>query len=199
MRRHDVDADSSAYFASAPDSEPGTRPLYYAALCGFHELTSGAPYSILKYPQCASAEGGRCGTALNSASFVGHLWTVRSLLRHGVSVDVRFLDSNMTLFANLNLHDDNRNNPLTLAAHRGRVDIVRVLLERNADFKSQDRRGRTPLHDGSNYPFDHFQVAQLLLEHGANPNAGDIIILDTGLRYMWCQWVDQISTFHAFY
>ncbi|KAN0128633.1 Ankyrin repeat-containing domain protein, partial [Lactarius tabidus] len=115
-----------------------------------------------------SAEGGRCGTALNSASFVGHLWTVLSLLRHGVSVDVRFRLKHGA--ANLNLHDDNRNNPLTLAAHRGRVDIVRVLLERNADFKSQDRRGRTPLHDGSNYPFDHFQVAQLLLEHGANQN-----------------------------
>ncbi|KAN0128631.1 hypothetical protein V8E53_013550, partial [Lactarius tabidus] len=52
MRRHDVDADSSAYFASAPDSEPGTRPLYYVALCGFHKLTE---HLILKYPQCASA------------------------------------------------------------------------------------------------------------------------------------------------
>jgi hypothetical protein len=189
VKLHDV--DRRIYFQNMPEPVPGARPLYYAALCGFHELVE---HLTLKYPQYASARGGRCGTALHSASFAGHLRIVQSLLRHGVGVDVRD-DANRTplLFASgwgqrdvvqclldhgadVNLQEDNHKTPLKWAAHRGHVDVVRVLLEHNADVNSQDRHGRTPLHDaiwGINPRSDRPRVVRLLLEHGANASARD--------------------------
>ena len=84
VQLHDIDTKRRHRFPNMPDSEPGARPLYYAALCGFLELVE---HLTLKYPQCASARGGLCGTALHSASFEGHLQVVRSLLnRLGVDV-----------------------------------------------------------------------------------------------------------------
>lgn len=189
VRLHDV--DHKIYFQNMPEPVPGARPLYYAAMCGFHELVD---HLTLKYPQYASARGGRCGTALHAASFAGHLRIVRSLLRHGVDVDVRD-NANRTplLFASgwgqrnvvqclldhgadVNLQDDNHKTPLSWAAYRGHVDTVRVLLEHNADVNSQDPHGRTPLHDGIwgiDPRSDRHLVVRLLLEHGANANAQD--------------------------
>jgi ankyrin repeat protein len=194
LRDHDRDHG----FQDPPDSEPGARPLYHAALCGLPELVE---LLILKYPQYANAVGGRLGTALHSASFPSHHLqpeVVRSLLRHGVGVDVRDHDNRTPLIlasgwgerdavqcllehgADVALHDVFCNTPLTLAAYRGRVDIVRVLLSHNADVNSKDSHGRTPLHDvisgcstGGFATSDYPQVARLLLEYGANANARD--------------------------
>ena len=190
VQLHDV--DHRIYFQNMPEPVPGARPLYYAALCGFHGLVD---HLILKYPQYASARGGRCGTALHSASFAGHLQIVRSLLRHGVGVDIRD-NANRTplLFASgwgqrgvvqclldhgadVNVPEDhNHKTPLNWAAYRGHLDVVRVLLEHNADVNSRDRHGRTPLHDailGINP--DRLRVVRLLLEHGANASARDTV------------------------
>jgi hypothetical protein len=70
---YDIDEENHMYFQGAPDSELGARSLYYAALCGFHELVE---HLTLKYPQYSSAAGGSWGTALHSASFAGHLQVV---------------------------------------------------------------------------------------------------------------------------
>src|SRR6266702_4684703 len=189
VQLHDV--DHTIYVGDRPDPEPGARPLYYAALCGFHELVD---HLILTYPQCASARGGRCGTALHSASFAGHLQIVRLLLRHGVDVDARDYASCTPLGfasqsghrdtvqclidhgADVNLKGDDHNTPLTLAAFNGHIDVVRVLLEHNANVNSQDDHSRTPLHDaicGDDPKGDYPRVVRLLLEHGANTNARD--------------------------
>ena len=86
VQLHDVDGYNPVYDGEEPDPEPGARPLYYAAMCGFDELVE---HLTLKYPQYTSARGGRRGTALHAASSAGRLQIVRSLLRHGVDVDVR--------------------------------------------------------------------------------------------------------------
>ena len=195
VQLHDIDDEHSDDFLNMPDSEPGARPLYYAALCGFHELVEQL---VLKYPQYASARGGLCGTALHSASFKGHLQVVRYLLWHSVDVNVRdsgkdtpFLlaswqghtDVAQCLLkhgADVELRDQFDNTPLNLAALYGQVDAVRFLLEHNADVDSQNDEGRTPLHSlmwGSGFKFDRSKIARLLLKYGANPNARN--------RYLW--------------
>ncbi|KAI9436583.1 hypothetical protein H4582DRAFT_398855 [Lactarius indigo] len=203
VRLHDPDPDD--YFPEIADPEPddyfpdiadpalGAGPLYYAALCGFHELVE---HLTLKYPQYASARGGRRGTALHSASFAGHLQIVRSLLQHGVAVDVRDYENHMALHwasmeghldvveclldhsADVDSQDDYHDSPLTLAAYNGNIDIVRVLLEHNADVHCRDDAGRTPLRDAidgaSNIlKGDHPGIVKLLLEHGADVGAED--------------------------
>ncbi|KAI9436570.1 hypothetical protein H4582DRAFT_2078189 [Lactarius indigo] len=189
VRLHDVDHIS--YSGNIPDPVPRARPLYYAALCGFHELVE---HFTLKYRQHASARGGHCGTALHSASSAGHLQVVRSLLRHGVGVNVRGgADGTPLLFssrsghldivqcllehgADVGLRDDRHNTPLNWAANGGHFEVVRVLLEHNADVNSQDRHGRSPLHDaiwGDSPKGNCPRVVRLLLEHGADVNARD--------------------------
>ena len=186
--------DPTGHTRSAPDFEPGARPLYYAALCGFHELME---HLTLKYPQGANARGGNYGTALHSASYGGHLQIVRSLLRHGVDVDVRDCFNRTPLScaswgghcdiircllehgANVTVSDDHHNTPLTWAAYYGHINALRVLLEHGADVDSRDNDGRTPLHDlvlgGESFKGDRPEIARLLLKHGANVNARDNI------------------------
>ena len=185
------DIDLYEYSLDPPDPEPGARPLYYAALGGFHEQVE---HLTLKYPQSAKARGGLRGTALHSASFGGHLQVVRYLLRHGVDVNVRNTENTTSLVsaswnghcdvvqclldhdADLELRDKWQNSPLTLAACYGHVDVVRLLLEHNADVNSQDEDGYTPLQHtirSDRFKADRPQIVRLLLKNGANPNAFD--------------------------
>jgi hypothetical protein len=188
IRLHDFDG----YSAEVPDSEPGARPLYYTALCGISELLE---HILLKYPQYATARGGRRGTALHSASFAGHLQIVLSLLRHGVSVDVRgFRNKTPLQFAaeagnrdvvqclldhgaDVNSQRHDHSTPLNWAAFYGHTDVVQTLLEHDADANSKDVAGWTPLRAAVSATMfledDRTQIVRLLLEHGANPNGQD--------------------------
>ena len=188
VRLHDIDPEDDVNFPNKPDSECGARPLYYAAFCGFDGLVE---HLTLKNSQYASARGGQCGIALHSASYMGHLQVVLSLLRHGVGVDVGNGEKHTPLLlaswkghrdvvlcllehgANVDLLDVDDNTPLTYAAFYGHVDVVRLLLEHNATVNSQDKEGQTPLHDAirGGWYVDRSQIVRLLLEHGANPNA----------------------------
>ena len=191
VRLHDFDTSIPAFSSNAPGFKPGVRPLYYAALCGFHELVA---HLFHKYPQSASANGGCFGTALHAASRTGHLQVVRFLLRHGVPVNVQDSTKYTPLIlaswyghrdvaqcllehgADVDWLDGDGGTPLNSAAHRGHVDVVRVLLEHNANVNLPETY--TPLHSvataGREPGSDHPQVALLLLEYGANPNARDI-------------------------
>ncbi|KAH9031128.1 hypothetical protein EDB85DRAFT_1383471 [Lactarius pseudohatsudake] len=192
VKLHDVDAEIG-YTPDMADPKLGARPLYYAALCGFHELVE---HLTLKNPQYPSARGGRCGTALHSASYAGHLQIVRSLLRHGVGVDARDHTNGTALQwasmqgrrdvveclldhgADVNLQDNYQDTPLSLAACYWHMDVVRVLLEHGADVHSRDKHGQTPLHaviwGARNTPKgDAPQIVRLLLEHGADIGAED--------------------------
>ncbi|KAH8992292.1 hypothetical protein EDB86DRAFT_2830527 [Lactarius hatsudake] len=191
VQLHDVDFDSPDS-PNLIDLNPGARLLYYAALCGFQELVE---YLTLKYPQHATSRGGRLGTGLHSASYAGHLQIVRSLLRHGVGVDVRdhlngtalqwasmkgrrdVVECLLDHGADVNVQDDLHYTPLILAAY-GHMDVVRVLLEHGADVHSRNNSGWTPLHRavrGASITLkgDHPRIVQLLLEHGADVEAED--------------------------
>src|SRR6266404_1148492 len=186
-------AGGIVHLRNTPDREPGARQLYYAACCGFYELVE---YLILKYPRCASAHGGNSGTALHSASRAGHPRIVRSLLRHGLDVDIlngecmtplgyaRHCDVVECLIyhgADVNWKTILGYTLLHRAAYNGLIDVIRVLLKHNADVNVQDMDGQTPLQMAilgcagcrAGRRGDYLQIVRQLLQHGANPNARD--------------------------
>ena len=194
IQLHDIDGIGFEFYSSmAPDIElePEAKSIYYAAWGGFHELVE---HLTLKYPQGANARGGKCGTALHSASFAGHLQVVRYLLQHGVDDNVRNTESETPLLlaswkghrdivqclldhgADLDLRDTQDYSPLMLAAFYGHISVIRLLLDHNADVNSQNKHGQTPLHNTMRsdcFMADRTQIVRLLLKNGANANARD--------------------------
>lgn len=59
--------------------------------------------------------------------------------------------------------------PLHIAAKYGNIEVVRLLLEKEADRNAEGKNGLTPLHVATHY--NHVNVALLLLEKGASPHA----------------------------
>ena len=162
-------------------------PLYYAALCGFHEL---AEQLIIKYPQQVNATSGYFVSPLGVALQGGHLKCAQVLLERGADVDVQAnCDYTPLLGASCTGHSEivqwllsHRANPnhrgkiigwisLHGAAFYGHVEVSRLLLQYKADVNARDNRGRTPLHIASQC--DQVDVARLLLEHGVDVNAQD--------------------------
>jgi ankyrin repeat protein len=62
-----------------------------------------------------------------------------------------------------------RSSPLNAAVMRGRTDMLRTLLEFDADPNISNPEGLTPLHNVAR--FQNADCAMVLLEHGANLNA----------------------------
>ena len=171
--------------------QQGASPLYYAALCGFHEIVEDI---LLKSPTYANAICGSAGTALHAASDIGHVRVVRSLLKCGVDVNARgYWGLSPLQLASVKGHlnvvlclldrgaavifqDVYQRTPLVHAIVGGNHEIVRTLLERNADVNSRDKHGFTVMHwffRWDNSKGDFPEIARLLLKHGANPNARD--------------------------
>ena len=148
--------DTSLHWFALSSKSPAA-PLYYAALCGFHDL---AEHLITEHPQDVNADGGHYLRPLVAALAGEHFQTV-DLLRHND--------------ADLDVRGRYGMNSLHAAARSGNFEVVRILIEYNpADIDSRGRDGWTPLIWASRG--DHFKdgsVLRLLLEHGADINAQD--------------------------
>jgi ankyrin repeat protein len=59
------------------------------------------------------------------------------------------------------------NTPLIEAAANGRIEVVKLLLEKGADVNGHNEGGETPLHYAA--WGGHVKVMEILLDHGANP------------------------------
>ena len=167
-------------------------PLYYAALCGFHDL---AGHLIMEHPEQVNARGGRSIAPLPAALSKQHFHVANLLRKHGAVVDVRDEDDWTPLHAasdsgsvdvmrwlldhgaDANVWDHWRQIPLHLAVYEGHHRAVQVLLEHKPDVNSQDYVGGTALYQVS-FPRSHSRgrevdIVRLLLDHGADPNIPD--------------------------
>jgi hypothetical protein len=147
----------ATFYWFVPRSKSPAAPLYYAALCGFHDLVE---HLITKHPQDVNADGGYYVRPL-VAALAGEHFKTADLLRHnGADLDVR---------------GEYGRNPLHGAAYSGNLEVVRILIEYNpAYINARDEGGSTPLIWAS--PSDNHKdgsVHQLLLEHGADINTQD--------------------------
>jgi len=153
---------SSVISAFHPGEGSRAGPLYYAALCGFHDL---ADHLIHKYPQQLNSRGGYHVRPLVAALAGEHYRVAEVLLGAGAAVDVRGFQ---------------KRTPLHSAMYSGHVEAVEFLLKHNADVHSRDPFGWTPFHflgqgislaQDPKIPRRLVDIARLLLEHGADINA----------------------------
>ncbi|KAH9966341.1 hypothetical protein BGW80DRAFT_734307 [Lactifluus volemus] len=126
-------------------------PLYYSALCGFHEI---ADWLVITCSQDVNARAGSEETPLMVASKMGFLQVVQLLLKHG---------------ANPNITTAYGHTPLWVASYEGYLKISQLLIEYGGDVNTcHDRTGHTSLHVALEH--GHVEIAKLLLESNANPN-----------------------------
>jgi ankyrin repeat protein len=92
-------------------------------------------------------------TPLHRESELGRVGAARVLLEHGIDANARA----------------NNATPLHLASgpkyRKGRLDVVRLLLQYSSDIHARDDEGQTPFMRATAEGLD--DVMQLLLEHGA--------------------------------
>jgi ankyrin repeat protein len=153
----DIDAipnDDTTFRLFALYRKSPAAPLYYAALCGFHDLVE---HLITKHPQDVNADGGRYVRPLVAALAREHFQTADLLRRNGADPNVR---------------GQNDRNPLHAAAYSGNFEVVRILIECDtAHINSRTRLGTTPLLMAlQGQKFKDGSVLRLLLEHGADVN-----------------------------
>jgi ankyrin repeat protein len=152
VRVHDID-ERWASFAPYSRDDVGF-PLYYAAFCGFYDLTERL---IIKHPDQVNARGGHNLFPLPAALSKTHLHVANLLYRHGAIVDVQ---------------GRNEYTPLYVASYHGQVDIMRWLLNHGADANARSSFCLTPLIQAAYVRC--LEAVQVLLEHRADINVQDI-------------------------
>src|SRR6267154_2626322 len=131
-----------------------STPLYYAALCGFHDLVE---HLIAKYPQDVNANGGYYMSPL-IAALAGEHFRIADLLHHNS--------------ADPHVQGDYETIPLHSAAFVGNLEVLQKLIEYDADIEVRDESGWTPLYWASRgRHFKDGSALRLLLERGADVNA----------------------------
>src|SRR5712671_3783529 len=96
---------------------------------------------------------GEGAISLHTATALGNLVIVRSLLDDGAEVNKR---------------DADHQTPLHWASWCGKTEVAVLLIKYGADVNSRDNLGRTSLHYAS--LCGHVDVVRLILDHGANVN-----------------------------
>ena len=154
---YDIDTKPNwrtAFSLFAPFNKSAAAPLYYAALCGFHDLVE---HLIIKSPQDMNASGGYYVRPLVAALAGKHFRTAELLRNNGADPDC---------------HVEDRRAPLHSAAYYGDLEVVQKLIEYGADISAEDFKGYSPLYFASEgVHLKDRTVLRLLLEHGADVNA----------------------------
>ena len=157
LQVHDIDSWPPTksvlfYFANLTREKSNTAtPLYYAALCGFHDLTEQL---TIKHPEQVNTAGGHYVSPLAAALNGGHLKIAQLLYERGANIDVRGCYKRTLLRG---------------VSASGQLDIVQWLLSRGADPHVQDDYDWTPLHSAAG--LGHAEVVHLLVERGTKLDA----------------------------
>lgn len=86
LQLYDIDTDGGWFtFSSYHAMDPDAAPLYYASLCGFHDLTADL---INRHPQLVNATGGLSYIPLGAALYKGHFRVAELLHQCGAAADV---------------------------------------------------------------------------------------------------------------
>jgi ankyrin repeat protein len=191
LRVHDIDTSRrhNSLFSSftSTNDKSDTSLLYYATLCGFHDV---ADHLIVKHLQDVNSRGGHYVTPLVAALAGKYFHVAELLYQHGANVDVRGGDEETPLHgvsvrgeteivqwllshgADSNTRETSyRSTPLHYAAANGHLEAARILLQHNADIKARNSNDKIPLHLASEYGRPN--VAELLLGYGVDVNARD--------------------------
>jgi len=182
-----LDYDSRSSSTAPHDSRARARvtPLYCAASCGFARLVK---HLIIMHSENVNEKCSWDVSPLHAASRSGHVDCARLLLDHGAHANAQAVthwtpihlasfDGHLSvaqLFlehgANLHAPDKMGQTPLYLASRSGCLEIVRLLLDRGADVSVRAglREKWTPFQVATRNR--HHDVAQLLLEYGAEEN-----------------------------
>jgi ankyrin repeat protein len=140
LRFHNIDTypghDSGfLWFNSFKKSQ--AFPLYYAALCGFHDL---ATHLIVKYPQQVNTRGGYYVVPVVAALAGNHFQTAELLHQNGADPNVR---------------GNAKVTPLQSAAYHGNLRIVQELIKYNAAWvKVQYTMRRAAIRSIAQISFD---------------------------------------------
>ena len=156
LRLYNIDTkpDANSMFPTFISfGEPEAVPLYYAALCGFHDI---AKQIIARNPSHVNARGGYYMTPLVAALAGQHFWTANLLRAHGADPDVQCYDQSTLLHA---------------AVQSGHLEMVQRLILYKANVNAQNVVGWTPLHTASRLRQPNIDVIRLLLEGGVHVDA----------------------------
>ena len=148
LREHNIDKHWDGFSRSSRTIYGS--PLYYAALCGFHDQ---AERLIMKHPEQVNGRGGRILAPLQAALCNRHFRIANLLHKNGAVVDIKCYDERTALH---------------VASVHGSVDILRWLLDHGADVNNRQIGGRTPLNLAVFYKRP--EAVQILLEHNADVN-----------------------------
>jgi hypothetical protein len=183
LRLHDIDDHWTQFENSWATCG---SPLYYASLCGFHDLAKDI---IDVHPEQVNATGGRHRSPLAAALYKGHFHVADLLHQHGATINVPGRNNQTPLQnasvggrsnvarwlldhgADTHSQLDDHAAPIHLATANGHLEILQTLLEYKVSIDTADKDGRTPLHLAS-YT-GRAEIVRLLLEHGANANVVD--------------------------
>ncbi|KAI9436040.1 hypothetical protein H4582DRAFT_496333 [Lactarius indigo] len=181
----DEEWDSFVGFKESTSSREANPPLclYYAALCGFRDLTK---HLIAEYPQHVNARVGLDKSPLAAALRNRHIKVAELLHHHGAVLNIGCRSRTLlhaassggladvaqwllSVGADANAQEDDDRTPLHLAAANGRLEIVRILLGHGVDVSVATRSlNHTPLHEASRC--GHVDVVRLLIQYGADAN-----------------------------
>ena len=157
---HDIDRPDNKTFHRLTGNKSPAVPLYYAALCGFHNLVK---HLMAKYPQDVNAHGGYYVNPLVAALTGEYFQTADLLHLNGADPNVQGLDKHTPLHAAVNCFYD-----------CGNLEVALKLLEYGADINAENAFGSTPLHWASRgHHFEDGSVLRLLLKHGGDVNSRD--------------------------
>jgi len=145
---------------SIPLSDSGRTAVHSAVESGNIAILKALLEGIRDQTEVLDIADSNGMTALNMASYCGYTEMVKELLDAGASIDKGTTDDNTT--------------SLCLACQEGKLDTIKLLIERGANVNHKTDLGSTPLHSAAAcIAPSRVEVLEYMLSKGALPDVQD--------------------------